>query len=152
MSGTVYVILLGVGAVITVVGVVNLVRGLASRRWPTTHGVVLVSQVAVSHDSDAEGTSRTRYKAKIVYRYMVGGQEYMGDRRSFADHSSGSSVRAYRIAEGYPEGSQVAVYYHPGKPQLCVLERGIRVSQIVSGLVGLGFIGFGAAGLLGWIG
>lgn len=148
-----------VSILLTIIGVAltffllrNAVRGLASKGWPTTWGTVLASDVTRSTSTDDDGSTSTNYGAKITYEYEVEGEKYFGDRRSFAEYTSGSSARAYRIAHKYPAGSQVTVYYHPHKPGLCVLEPGVNWSTFVLAGIGLLLTTLGILGLLGIIG
>ena len=141
-----------IGAALTFFLLRNAVRGLASKGWPTTWGTVLASDVTRSTSTDDDGSTSTNYGAKITYEYEVEGEKYFGDRRSFAEYTSGSSARAYRIAHKYPAGSQVTVYYHPRKPELCVLEPGVNWSTFVLAGIGLLLTTFGILGLLGIIG
>lgn len=127
-------------------------RGLDSRRWPTTSGTVMTSRVTVSRSQDSDGSSSTTYGAKVAFQYEVEGEVYVGDTRSFADYRSGSSRRAHRITDQYPEGSQVTVYYHPRRPHLSVLEPGINWSTFLIAGVSLAFTVFGILGILGFIG
>lgn len=64
---------------------------------------MLTSVVTVSRDADADGAWSASHWARISYRYEVGGKQRVGDRRSYADYTSGSSSRARRIAEEYTD-------------------------------------------------
>ena len=148
--GFIFFIIIGVA--VTFFLLRNAKRGLDSKGWPTTWGTVLASNVTRSTSTDDDGSTSTNYGAKITYEYKVGGEKYFGDRRSFAEYTSSSSARAYRIAHKYPAGSQVTVYYHPHKPGLCVLEPGVNWSTFVLAGIGLLLTTFGILGLLGIIG
>ena len=152
MNNVVAIVLLAVGAAVTWFSVRNVVRGLNSRNWPTVLGTVLASDVVISPNSDSDGSTSTTFGAKITYQYEVEGQQFFGDRRTFAEYRSSSSARAHRIAHQYPPGSQVAVYYHPWRPELCVLEPGIRWHGFLVAGIGLSLVVLGLLGILGIVG
>lgn len=140
-------LLLVIGAVVTWVLLRRAKRGLDSRNWPTTSGIVRASGVTIDRRED-----RTTHGATIVYEYRVGGTTQVGDKRSFSDYRSSSGRRAYRIVAQYPVGSRVTVYYHPRKPELSVLEPGLNWSTPLFIALGLIFIAVGLLGLLGVLG
>jgi hypothetical protein len=78
-----------IGVVLTWVLLRQAKRGLDSKNWPTTPGLVKGSGVDTRLRDD-----RTTHAATIVYEYWVGGASYMSDKRSFSDYGSSSARRA----------------------------------------------------------
>lgn len=63
-----------------------------------------------------------RYPA-VEYTYMVNGQEFTGKRIWFGEARALLPSASAGVAERYPEGGEVMVYYNPDKPRDSVLER-----------------------------
>jgi hypothetical protein len=111
----------------------------ASKSWPSTLGVVEVSDVDVSRDDDG-----TTYAADVVYVYRVGDHEYRG-----AEIQAGGSVRsssrssALKVVNRYPVGTDVAVYYDPADPTEAVLQPGESAGGSLAWWMGLVFLGVG---------
>jgi len=61
------------GAGVIVWSLWNLVQAFGSRKWETTEGVVLVSDLQRSRDSDGG----VMYRPEISYRYTVQGHEFV---------------------------------------------------------------------------
>ncbi len=122
-------------------------RVWSSASWPTTQGVVDVS------DLDFVPISRnaSKYKLNLVYQYTVNGQRYEGNRVSFAGRTSyigrtRTEKGVHRVLKTYPEGTRVTVFYHPSRPGTSVLETTIPSSLVKSMLLGfimavLSFVG-----------
>ncbi len=114
----------GFGAVACCLGVLALTAGLqrawhgyASRHWPTTAGVVIMS------GDDGDTTDSAAY-ARFVYRYDVAGATHFNNLRRFAQVEGGSVEEAGRIASVYRKGADVNVSYFPADPDIAVLEPG----------------------------
>lgn len=63
-----------------------------------------------------------RYPA-VEYEYIVNGQEFSGKRIWFGEARALLPSASQGVAERYPKGGEVMVYYNPEKPRDCVLER-----------------------------
>lgn len=116
----------------------------ASAQWPSVEGVIVESRLESRRRQD----STLSYDVPIiVYEYTVDGVQYEGDRITFLSVSS--TQEAPEMAEQYPVGTRVNVYYDPSDPNEAILlpgrqrESGFGKLGIVIGLFGLALI-FGA--------
>jgi hypothetical protein len=111
---------------------VSVSRVTASRDWPSVPGVVIETAVAAGSDG-----RRQRFRPVVRYRYEVGGERFEGSRiRWGALLGFRKFTRARRLLDGYAAGSRVAVYHHPLRPSLAVLEpsaaAGIRPALLIA--------------------
>lgn len=87
--------------------------------------------------SDLEEDEGT-YRAKISYRYSVGGREFVADRAHFGDQVKLFwSMSAQRLLKKYRSQAVVEVWYCPTNPELAVLQKGLTVTAIVTLAFGL---------------
>lgn len=115
-AGSVYIfggLLIGTGQ--------DIYYGWASRNWPATIGTVTSSYV-----------ERTRKSCipHVSYRYEL-------DERSIASSRLGNwwaYDNAYRFVEAFPAGAEVLVYHDP-RGEVSVLERGVRIFDVVAFLI-----------------
>ncbi|MBL9147324.1 MAG: DUF3592 domain-containing protein [Phycisphaerae bacterium] len=96
---------------------------LSSRRWPSTDGTIVASEVVESVDSES---------CEIRYRYCVEGREYSGCRVHFGlplgyRFDSGPSD----VVASYRPGARTRVFYDPKCPARAVLEPGPRAFTFV---------------------
>src|SRR5256885_330590 len=111
-----------IGAGIVAWSLWNLVQAIGSRNWTTTEGIVLVSDLQRSRDSD----SGLMYRPKISYQYTANGHEFVASRTRFGQALSLSwSGPAIRTVRQYRPGNPVLVYFDPQDPAEAVLEPGI---------------------------
>lgn len=90
----------------------------AAQDWPATRGVVLTSEVV-----DPGGESG--WRARVVYRYEVGGRVYENSRIAVAVEHGNQSLHAQeRLAARFPAGAEVPVYYDPRNPSDAALVKG----------------------------
>jgi hypothetical protein len=106
-----------------------------SRQWPSITGRVVESGTTQVNDGDS-----TTYKARIRYEYLVGDQQYIGDRISIRGAESIFRNKINSIVERYPVGASVEVFYDPQQPQMAVLEHAPSskqglISSAVTGLI-----------------
>lgn len=89
-----------------------------SETWPITDAEIVESEVK------AIGAKKRTHRAKIKYRYTVGGEEYTGRRVAIGGEvNSAARSRAEERTVKYPLGSNQVVFYNPDKPQEAYLER-----------------------------
>ena len=83
----------------------------AMARWPTVPGRISSSWAVL----DGE---------RIRYDYEVNGRHYVGRRVSWrvGRGTSTADATAQELAERYPPGADVTVYYDPHRPATAVLE------------------------------
>jgi hypothetical protein len=113
----------GLGIVAVGLAVVVLRRGTASRRWPHTEGTVEHCEV------DADGSP-----VWIRYVYRVHDIEYHAGGVSYGDDPQ-TQKGWQRLAQRYPLGSRVRVYYDPDHPRRAVLEPGISIAGVIAAAV-----------------
>ena len=99
-------------------------RAAASRRWPTTLGRILVSEVSSQFSTLAKvpGT----YVPRIVYEYRVGGQTYRGTRYNLLGAGLVNIEKAWARHRRLQDSTEVTVWYDPADPACAVLEPGAR--------------------------
>ncbi len=147
-----YIIAIAISAVILIKIGSDILRAQKSRSWPTASGTVLDLDMEAHQSRDEDGDIRTTYGATIQYKYLVDGQEFQGNRRTFSNVRTSSARNTEKILERYPLGSSVDVFYNPDDPSSGVLEPGVGASTYLLLVVAIGFLVFGIAGALGLIG
>jgi len=134
---------LGAGIVVWSLG--SLVQVFGSRKWETTEGVVSVSDLQRSRDSDGG----LMYRPEISYQYTVRGRDFVASRWCFGHGLSLSwSGPAVRAVRQYPAGKPVLVYFDPHDPGEAVLERGLNPYLFGSTLFGMLFLLFGIGAIV----
>ena len=136
---------IAVGAGIVVVALHTAWRCARAGGWPTVAGEILQSGLEDQTVDDSEGTTTTRYKPRLRYRYAVKGKTYMGHRVSFGFEWHGFQWTAQRIADRYPVGKRVRVRVCPADPSETALESGITFATLGALACGIAMI---AAGIL----
>ncbi len=134
-----------IGAGFFIWGGVIYAKAGASDAWPSTEGVVVVSKVRRSGNTQP-GDRRYKFTPQVEYRYAVAGSEYASKRIDFSSVtvSHKNSGRAMQVVNRYPVGKQVDVYYDPGNPAFAVLQRGVKTSTYLGFVLGTFLIGIGA--------
>lgn len=132
----------------------KLPMAIASVGWPTTEGVVVLSEVG----EGGSGQYTEGWWPRVSYRYSVNGREYTSDSVEVEDVGNGNTDRfAWQVVQRYPAGKHVKVYYDPRDPSIAVLEPGIPNNEGgLWSILTLGVIGIGSLlvciGLLGVFG
>jgi hypothetical protein len=127
------------GTAVIVLSCWNAALAVQSRKWPECSGTVMTSALEETHDSEGN-----MYRAAISYRYVVGGDEFVGKRVRFCDSFMLSwSSPAARIVQAYSAGTAVAVRYDPDDPSESVLEPGFNSFIFSSGFLGAVFLVMG---------
>lgn len=147
-----YIIAIAISVVLLIKFGVDIRKGYKSRNWPIAEGTVLDSSMEAHQSRDEDGDIRTTYGVTIQFKYLVDGQEFQGNRRTFSNVRTSSARRTEKILERYPPGGSVSVYYDPDDPPSSVLEPGVGSVTYVLLIVVIGFLVFGIAGVLGLIG
>jgi len=152
MQDKVSKIVIGVICILVGIGICfwgyNIIKNAkASLSWPTTEGKIIKSDVKSEWITTGTGSSRRRqisYFADISYEYSVEGQKYISKKVSHGQYGSSNSDRAQQIADRYPEGKIIQVYYNPDQPNKAVLEVGTIWTSY--GPIGIGALFI----LIGW--
>jgi hypothetical protein len=110
----------------------------ASRRWSSTPGRIITSELATRSTATSRGSYRAYYP-KVVYEYQVGGQTFQGNRIMFGQFPAHSSPElAQRKLAQYPLHSTGMVFYNPSNPSEAVLEQSamtLNTLWLVAGLI-----------------
>lgn len=147
MKNRSFILMIISSAIVLVVGVAILLRGLVDYRnallsadWPSVPGSITGSYVKTS--SSTKGG--TTYSAKISYTYSVQGKQYTGSRINFGSLLTSSSG-AREIVARYPVGKALNVFYNPADLSDAVLEPGYASGLWFSPGVGavVAFVGGG---------
>lgn len=129
-------VFLAVGVGLSIWGWSILQNARASANWPTAEGEIIASEVTRSSDSEG-GDS---YSPEVTYRYTVENQQHESYTIKFGENSYSSRRRAETIAETYPVGRDVTVYYDPEQPGRSVLEPGVTGGSYIVLGVGVFFV------------
>jgi hypothetical protein len=106
-------LLLIAGAVVGRAALTMIAVARASRRWPTSRGRVVRSEIREN-------------RAFIRYAYPVAGEEYEGRDVAAGDWPYQTARTVARRVQRYPSGAQVTVYYDPGDPaRVAILRPGL---------------------------
>lgn len=132
-----------VGVILSIVGMLRLVKATASVDWPATQGIVVASSVKYKKSGDGGGGT---YHAVVIYDFNVDGKVFSGNRVAYGDYGSGDNTHARRIVQRYPQGRSVPVYYEPGNPGECLLKPGLKGQAW--GLPLIGFVFFTVGSLM----
>ena len=117
-------ILLTLGGLLLWLGWRNRQRVLASMAWPSVPGRVTASSVREEfRRGNTDTPDSSSYVPVVQYEYQVGTQMFKGHRVSFQDKVYDSAKTAFRAVQAFQVGTAVAVFYDPGNPSSCVLER-----------------------------
>ena len=125
------------GLYVSLPGLYGVLYGRSSKTWPSVTGVIVVSKVI----DDSESCL-----AKVHFRYWVGSKNYLGKNIGFCKYGTKFNAAnhlkdARLIANQYPKGGNVNVYYHPNWPGIAILEPGFRWASVFVLLFGLMIIG-----------
>ena len=111
-----------------IVGALGEIRkAAATRRWLSTDGTVIESNV------ETEFNDGTYYRLKLTYRYEVDGKSYVSSRlRAQRSAVWAWAWPAQHTARRYKVGCSVRVYYSAAEPHESVLERGISWRRLAA--------------------
>ena len=122
------------GAIFAVIGLVMLKpliltplqKSRAAQSWQMVEAVVISSKVK-SHTSD----DSTTYSPYIAYRYVMNGEQYLGDQYSFIGGSSSGYESKADIVRQYPAGHTFTVYVNPDNPAESVINRTMSNAKLL---------------------
>jgi hypothetical protein len=126
----------------------------AMKKWPTTDGKIVRSEVATTRQHHSRPSSArpnysvTMYVPRIVYSYEAGGHTYQSDNIGWSTSANRSSV-AEKYVKRYPLQSRVRVFYDPDDPAQATLSPTMGMIPLVI-LSFAGVMAF-AAFAVGWL-
>ena len=132
--------LIAVGTAVAIVASDTAWRSARARSWPIVSGEIIHSGLEDQTIDDSDGTTTTRYKPQVRYRYAVKGKTYVGGRVSFGFEWHQFQWTAQRVSERYPEGKRVRVHVSPADPSEASLESGATLASIAALAGGIGLI------------
>lgn len=139
--GWLFIVLVAVAGVAALTaGLPRLLSAWRARSWPTARGEIISSGMSSSVVPD----SPDMYRPEIVYRYDVAGKTHTADRIRFAIDSSYSRSQVEQIADRYPVGQAVEVYYEPADPSRACLQPGPWHAGLSRTATGLGLLAIAA--------
>mgnify|MGYP000506393548 CR=1 FL=1 len=144
--GVVFIIL---GAVVSILAIINIVKGIRSNDWPSVEGKLLsignhsIKGVLSERILGDEAYLMAGTKIKLSYKYNVEGIDYQGKRFSFADTTIRSASALRLILDEYQNNKTVNIYFQPENPSNSVLQRGIAISNFTALIPSLLFIALG---------
>jgi hypothetical protein len=134
--------LLGGLAVLWILTVAPLWRGLLARSWEPTPCTILTSEV-----ESVPGDGNDTFRVKITYRYDFRGESYTSTRFNFETGSSSTYDWKAKVVADLRPDRQTECFVNPRNPQEAVIERSPR-AEIWFGLFGLPFIAVGCMAFL----
>jgi hypothetical protein len=116
--------------------------------YETVEGRIRSSSVTRNlHQIQGGVTTKIDYTVRVSYEYTVDNQSYVGDRIyiDVANHKTSAEDDARQLAEQFPKGKTVTVYYSKAAPDTACLQlTGFPWFQLVLLLIGaiaaLGFV------------
>ena len=129
MQELVAAVCLMIGGSLAFVSLRAVMRGVHSRSWPMTRGVVARARVVKSRNSDADEV----WREEIEVTYSVGTTKYRCKRAQFGIPRA---LTWSAKPSGLRKGSSVEVYYDPRRPSLSVLQRGFSPFALFAAAVG----------------
>jgi len=135
-----------IGALIVVVFTPRFLKSFTVRHWKKVRGRVTETWISRSQ-TDA---SNSVYMPQIRYSYSYADREYRGERIGVAQGlASDYRSEAQELIAKYAPGTEVEVYVNPKKPSDAQLEMGVAWSLLVGVLLGIFFMVFAVAMLIG---
>ena len=125
----------------------------AMKKWPTTDGRIVRSQVTATtqhHSRPGSGRSYdvTMYVPRIVYAYEADGHTFESDDIGWSSSDNRPSV-AEKYVKRYKLHSRVRVFYNPDDPAQATLSPSLGVIPLILLLVSGGMAI--AAAAVGWL-
>ena len=116
--------------------------------WPTVTAEIIHSDTEDQTEEDNDGSTTTRYRAWVRYRYAVQGKQYYGRRVSSGFEWHWFEWTAKRVAGRYREGKRVRVHYRATDPEDSTIESGVTLASLVVLAAGIALIVWGLRGPL----
>lgn len=131
------------GVVLLAVGLRDALRAARTRRWPTTAGTVVSTEV-VPHRRTVETASGSQlqihYEARVHYEYTLGHTHVGSSVLRLNALETSSEAHAQAVLSRYPPGQAVQVSYSPVDPTDSVLEPGAHPADFIRCAIGVVFL------------
>ncbi|WNO11517.1 DUF3592 domain-containing protein [Teredinibacter sp. KSP-S5-2] len=123
-----------VGAAISLFALANLVRTLASRKWPYIVGRVQQNQQQriASRFITPWSLGEKETVLRLSYTYVIEGCQYVGNRLY-----SAPILRESELVDGVQVGDKVKVFYKPEKPEVSFLAHSFLWPSLLLLFIGL---------------
>jgi hypothetical protein len=109
-------------------------KGVASRGWSSTPGVVIDSRIVRISTRWFKSTSEHN-EPRVLFRYSVGGREFESKDIEITGNWSGFDIDQF--IRDHPMGKTVTAYYNPDQPGEAVLEPGFKSMHVIQILWGV---------------
>jgi len=116
----------------------------AQKHWKKTQGKIMTSKIEHSYrQRQITRPVSVSYVIYAKYSFIVSGQEYVGNRLTFAKNSRSyhNYVEANSMLALLSAGKTVDVYFSPKDPRQSVLDTSIQTKSYILILFGLVFMG-----------
>lgn len=123
---------------------VSMPKAINSNNWPQAQGQVTSTELVQRKHTFKTGKPITVYSEKIHYQYAVAGNTYTNHQLKFIDHTSSEKVEQAMNSK-YSTGANVTVFYNPKNPSESLLQKGLSLGHILTGiflLVSIGAMAF----------
>jgi hypothetical protein len=132
--------LMVLGGVILALGAYGATRGALTLGWPRTEATVtsadLLRQTTTTRGMDGRDREDGWNSFHVLYRYTVGGREYVAGGVEPFDFGMQNSAGAAKMKERHPIGSTAMVAYDPKDPAVAYIEPGPSSFSLI--LCGIG--------------
>jgi hypothetical protein len=98
------------------------VQCISARSWEPVPCTILYSGL----DSRTRSGKKTKYRIKMRYEYVWGGETLTGDTYSFSVGRSAGRPRKQAVVDAHPTGSKATCFVNPENPGQSVFDRGFQ--------------------------
>ena len=138
------ILIIAISLILLVVLLKDAGKGVESKRWPTTRGLVVYNKVhtrSTTTGSDIHEGNRNPVSTLILeYSYTVKGRKYKCSNIKFLRGESNNFFIERIIGRKYPVGKKVNVYYNVRNPSEACLEPGLTFGAILGFLIVFSFL------------
>jgi hypothetical protein len=133
------------GGAMFVTGMVNVLRGRQSLKWPQVSGTIVCSMIG-SQDREARSAAGLPASSTgLVYEYKVNGRKHYNTRLGYGALTLSNYTQERVFQERYATAQQVKVAYSAKDPRQSVLEPGVHHDFLLIPGIGAVLIAFGLA-------
>ena len=123
-GGFFFLITLAGGILLILLSAKSKKKAGASQQWPNVPGMISVSELRQSTNTDDDGHISYAYYPHVEYSYSILGQSYTSKQIAFGGvRGFNNPNQAQTALVKYPVNTPVQVFYNPQNPSEAVLER-----------------------------